>query len=93
MVQSIDTILSKEKADGGHAYINTHGTKNKTTTAMWDPQVERAVFHSLRSVRSQREQYDTIRNQQQGEVYDANRCTISNYQKSQYVSVCAGNLQ
>jgi hypothetical protein len=36
--------LSKEKADGGCAYINMHGAKNKTTTAMCDPQVERAFL-------------------------------------------------
>ena len=28
------TILSKEKADGGRAYTNMHGMKNKTTIAM-----------------------------------------------------------
>ena len=41
---NINTFFSKENGDVGRAYINMHGTKNKTTTVMWAPQVERA-FH------------------------------------------------
>ena len=36
-------FFSEKKADVGLAYIIIHGTKNKTTTVMWDPQVERAL--------------------------------------------------
>ena len=42
MVANKNTLFSEEKADIGRAYINMHGTKNKITTVMWDPQVERA---------------------------------------------------
>jgi hypothetical protein len=34
VVQNIATNLSKKKNDGGCAYINIHGTKSSTTTAI-----------------------------------------------------------
>lgn len=44
MPSNTATFFSKDDADVDRAYMNMHGTKNETTTAMWDPQVERA-FH------------------------------------------------
>ena len=36
--------LSMGKVATGLRYIKIQGTKNKTTTVMWEPQVERAFF-------------------------------------------------
>ena len=43
IVANTNAFFSEEKAEGGRAYIKKHGTKNKSTTVMWDPQVERAL--------------------------------------------------
>ena len=43
MVANTKAFFSEEKAEGGRAYIKKHGTKNKSTTVMWDPHVERAL--------------------------------------------------
>ena len=40
---NIATYFSYGNGDVVRAYINIHGTKNKTTTVIWDPQVERAL--------------------------------------------------
>ena len=42
IVANIRAFFSEEKAVG-RAYINKHDTKNKSTTVMWDAQVERAL--------------------------------------------------
>jgi hypothetical protein len=47
MVKNIATILSKEKVNGGSAYIKMHGINNKTTTCgthMW-----REIFAALQN--------------------------------------------
>jgi hypothetical protein len=36
--------MSKEKAVGGLAYVNIHGTKSKTTTAMWNSKYRELSF-------------------------------------------------
>lgn len=42
IVANTSAFFSEEKA-AGRAYINMHDTKNKSTTVMWDPHVERAL--------------------------------------------------
>ena len=47
----------------------------------------------FRTVRSKREQDDTIGDKQDREDYEADRTTIGKYQNEKYVSVSTGKLQ
>lgn len=43
-VQNTAMALSMGKVATGRRYIKIQGTKNRITTVMWEPQVERAFF-------------------------------------------------
>ena len=42
-MQNKATALSIDKVAAGRMYTNIQGMKNKTTTVMWETQVERAL--------------------------------------------------